>query len=90
MQFKEGVDRLAAFVPEIAQKIPLGTDSGLARSRGQRRHLENIGSYEILRAPPSGPGGEPLYRAKAATGQIQRFVPETDIVPAPASSIVSG
>jgi hypothetical protein len=58
--------------------------------RPRERLLENTGIYEILRVLPSGPDGEPLYRIKAATGPIQRVVREADLVPASASSHVSG
>ncbi len=58
--------------------------------RPKETFLECTGICEILHLLPSGPRGEPLYWAKAATGQIQRLVPETDIVPLSASSIVSG
>ena len=58
--------------------------------RPEINFLACAGICEILHLIPHGPGGEPLYRAKAATGQIQPLVPETDIVLAPASSIVSG
>jgi hypothetical protein len=58
--------------------------------RPRERLLENTGIYEILRVLPSGPDGEPLYRIKAATGPIQRVVREADLVPASASSQVSG
>jgi hypothetical protein len=58
--------------------------------RPRERLLENTGIYKILRVLPSGPDGEPLYRIKAATGPIQRMVREADLVPASASSHVSG
>jgi hypothetical protein len=58
--------------------------------RPKERLLENTGIYEILRVLPSGPDGEPLYRVKAATGPIQRVVREADLVPASASSQVTG
>lgn len=58
--------------------------------RPRERLLENSGIYEILRVLPSGPADEPLYRVKAATGPIQRVVREADIVPASASSQVTG
>ena len=58
--------------------------------RPRERLLENTGIYEILRVLPSGPDDEPLYRVKAATGPIQRVVREVDIVPASASSQVTG
>jgi hypothetical protein len=58
--------------------------------RPKERLLENSGIYEILRVLPSGPDGEPLYRIKAAIGPIQRVVREADLVPASASSQVTG
>ena len=58
--------------------------------RPRERLLENTGIYEILRLLPGGPDGEPLYRVKAATGQLQRVVREADIVPASASSVANG
>ena len=58
--------------------------------RPKERLLDNSGIYEILRVLPSGPDGEPLYRIKAATGPIQRIVREADLVPASASSQVTG
>jgi hypothetical protein len=60
----------------------------LVRPRG--RLLENTGIYEILRLLPGGPDGEPLYRVKAATGQLQRVVREADIVPASTASVANG
>ncbi len=58
--------------------------------RPRERLLESTEIYEILRVLPSGPDGEPLYRVKAATGPIQRVMREADIVPASASSQVTG
>ena len=58
--------------------------------RPTERLLENTGIYEIVRVLPLGPDDEPLYRVKAATGPNQRVVREADIVPASASSQVTG
>ena len=58
--------------------------------RPRERLLENTGIYEIVRVLPSGPDDEPLYRVRAATGPIERVVREADIVPASASSQVTG
>jgi hypothetical protein len=58
--------------------------------RPRERLLENTGIYEILRLLPCEPDGKPLYRVKAATGQLQRVVREADIVPASTSSAANG
>jgi hypothetical protein len=58
--------------------------------RPKERLLENTGIYEILRVLLSGSDGEPLYRVKAATGPVQRFVREADLVPASASAQRTG